>query len=241
MTVQVGWIGGRERPVRQIVDVFKKAETRDENNGSHIIRSKIGQSYVALDYQRNENFSRTYDFLDNHNSLDKWADFRLSNEPTSNLVMATMTRAANMSGHSKIPAVTYREVEGNKLIIGTTGSATQCAKMLGVQSKIGDTEDITDWVVAQGIENISNTLDKIVQIPANMHMVFTLIDPGNHITTYLLRSRQGEGGSSGQPYLAYSFTDNALAYASLPEEAENLIDTNFKQLEERSVTKLTIT
>jgi hypothetical protein len=151
MTAQVGWIGGKERCVGSIVPVFQNSESRDKREGTNVIRNKLGQAYLALVYQRSPvNFHRSYDLLDSENSLIDWENFRLSHRPSSRIVMATMTRAANLDRHAKIPAVTYRETDRHRLITGTTGSATECARLLGCPAIKGGTEDIADGVAGKG-------------------------------------------------------------------------------------------
>jgi len=240
MTAQIGWIGRAERLVNEIVPVFMNSEKRDKNDGTNIIRNNLGQSFLALAYQTPNGFHRSYDLVDTNNSLDDWSNYRLSHLPESRIVMATITRVANLNGHAKIPAVTYRETDNHKLIIGTTGSATECAKLLEIQSIKGDTEDISDWIVRNGLENISQTLEQITQVPCNMNMVFTLVDKKvDDTTVYLLRSKSKTPNS--RPYLSFSNTNLGLVYSSLPEEASHLMSKEYQSLKEESVATIKIT
>jgi hypothetical protein len=202
--------------------------------GTNVIRNEKGQSYLALVYKEQSGFNRSYDLLTVNNSVADWEKYRLSHKPQSNIVMATITRAANLDGHAKIPAVTYRQKENFSLITGTTGSATECARMLGIKAKKGDTEDIADWIVSRGLENLTSTMSQIAEIPCSMNMVFTLVDNINdHITVHLLRSKSKDG--YGKPYFAYSYTNAGLVYSSKPEEADQLLSTESKTLEEQTV------
>ena len=240
MTAQVGWIGSKEKYVGEIVPVFQSAEARDKHEGTNVIRNNLGQSYLALVYYRgHDDFHRSYDLLDSTNSLPDWEKFRLSHRPSSRIVMATMTCAANLDGHAKIPAVTYRETDKHRLITSTTGSATECARLLGCPEIKGDTEDIADWVVGKGLENLPETLRQIAQVPCSMNMVFTLFEkPADDLRVYLLHSKSKTEPS--RPYFSYTQTKLGLIYSSLPEEANSLMSGDFKSVPEGSVESLVV-
>lgn len=236
MTVQAGWIGGKERLVSSILPVFNNAEERDLREGTKVIRNAMGQSYMALAYARGNQISHSYDLIDTKDTLLDWSARRLSEHPVSPLVMATQTRAANLTSHSKIPAVTVRDVDNHTLVVGTTGSATQFRDKLGIPNVKGDTEDVTDWIISQGVENLHRTLEAFVDVPCGMHMVFALIEHSTeNVLGYLLRSKHHpEWGDD--PYLHYSLRDNELVYASRANEAENLLDSSsYIPMQEKSI------
>lgn len=241
MTVQAGWIGGKERLVSSILPVFSNAEERDLREGTKVIRNAKGQSYMALAYTQGSRISHSYDLIDTNDSLLDWSTRRLSEQPVSPLVMATQTRAANLTSHSKIPAVTVREVDNHTLVVGTTGSATQFRDKLGIPNVKGDTEDVSDWIISKGLENLYRTLETCIDVPCGMHMVFALIEHSTeNVIGYLLRSKHHpEWGDN--PYLHYSLHANELVYASRANEAESLLDpSSYIPIQEESIIPFTL-
>lgn len=241
MTVQVGWIGGRERQVSEIVPFFEQSESTDLNTGSNVVRSKKLQSFLTLKYLNQADIARSYDFLNSDNTLSQWKQFRLSANPSSKLVMATFTAASkDFDTHSRSPAITYREVDGFKLMISTTGQATACLNYLGKPKTIGDVENITDWVVEQGLDNLEKSIQHITQAKCKMNMVFTLIDSRDHFSVYILRSKLADELDT-EPYLFYSFNSEAIYYASNREWIEKLSESESSFLKEESFVKFSIT
>lgn len=214
MTVQVGYIGNKEMGVSSIVRVFEEAEQNFRIKGENVVRNTNGQAFLALAYLTGDGIHHTYDLIDTDETLKRWQGKRLPGQPKTNLVMSSLTRAWNLDTHSRLPAVTYRKLDNRLFVMGTMGSASEFQERLKIPTKRGDTEDICDWIVEQGLEKLPTILESFVPVPCGMHMVFSLIDQIEAAAeVWLLRSRHHPKWGD-EPYLHYQNTTEGLIYCS---------------------------